>query len=265
MTHLPPRSRSRTSSHGRPADGFASAAASRRSSSSRCASGIAACVTGVRVSHISPRSRKRSSRLMRSIPRACKVGDMGFPHRRRSKTNCDESKNASNAELRGTVHTHSVLSRIKRRIKRGRSSFRLNEIWPETQRDALRIEPRRLFPPSHPRSCSGSCGRPSTQASGGSTITRPPEWVVAAKELRFPKQTDGKRMVKAWRTGPRVCNKQRPRVVAEAAHEKSPPQQPADSHGRSKPQPVGPRWRHQASSSRLPPRGRHSAAQEKSE
>ena len=27
------------------------------------------------------------------------------------------------------------------------------------------------------------------------------EWAVAAKELGFPKQTDGKRMVKAWRTG----------------------------------------------------------------
>jgi hypothetical protein len=31
------------------------------------------------------------------------------------------------------------------------------------------------------------------------------------------------------------------------------------------PRPVGPRWRHQASSGRLPPGGRHSAAQEESE
>lgn len=27
------------------------------------------------------------------------------------------------------------------------------------------------------------------------------EWAIAAKELGFPKQTDGKRMVKAWRAG----------------------------------------------------------------
>jgi hypothetical protein len=27
------------------------------------------------------------------------------------------------------------------------------------------------------------------------------EWAVAAKELGFPKQTDGKRMVKEWRAG----------------------------------------------------------------
>jgi len=30
------------------------------------------------------------------------------------------------------------------------------------------------------------------------------EWAVAAKELGFPKQTDGKRMVKEWRQGGRV-------------------------------------------------------------
>ena len=27
------------------------------------------------------------------------------------------------------------------------------------------------------------------------------EWAIAAKELGFPKQTDGKRMLKAWRGG----------------------------------------------------------------
>lgn len=31
------------------------------------------------------------------------------------------------------------------------------------------------------------------------------EWAVAAKELGFPKQTDGKRMVKEWRASRRTC------------------------------------------------------------
>jgi hypothetical protein len=40
------------------------------------------------------------------------------------------------------------------------------------------------------------------------------EWAVAAKELGFPKQTDGKRMVKKWRAPRRVAVK---RPVGRAA------------------------------------------------
>ena len=32
------------------------------------------------------------------------------------------------------------------------------------------------------------------------------EWAIAAKELGFPKQTDGKRMVKEWRASRRPCS-----------------------------------------------------------
>jgi hypothetical protein len=35
-------------------------------------------------------------------------------------------------------------------------------------------------------------------------INKAVEWPVASKELRFPKQTDGKRMVKEWRAAQRA-------------------------------------------------------------
>src|SRR5262249_35471139 len=62
------RKRSRTSSHGVPADGSASAAARRWSSNSRCASGISKSL-GLSVFQMSSINRNRSSGLMRSIPR----------------------------------------------------------------------------------------------------------------------------------------------------------------------------------------------------
>ncbi len=65
--HCSPRNRARTSSQGRPADGFASAAANRRSSSSRWLCGMGS-LSGAKLSQISPISWRRSSALSRSIP-----------------------------------------------------------------------------------------------------------------------------------------------------------------------------------------------------
>lgn len=37
-------------------------------------------------------------------------------------------------------------------------------------------------------------------------INKAVEWPVAAKELGFPRQTDGRRMVKEWRAKRRPCS-----------------------------------------------------------
>lgn len=107
IAHVASRSRSRTSAHGRPADGSESADARRCSSVFRCASGISASVTGASVSQISPRSRNRSSRLIWSIPRSLNVGDMAFAPM--TEGSDDSTKCHSNGSVKSaTVRTSSM-------------------------------------------------------------------------------------------------------------------------------------------------------------